>query len=164
MDEIILGTLNQHIELVCNIKEKIDDTISLSRAEYNAEIKKIRIVEIDKELEKYKSLLNELLKDYNCDFISEKDYDDFKQKYLYEINKLNIEKENLKINKINSYDFEWLNKFKKTGIIESVDRNIVDSFIKNIFVDNEKGVDIIFRYSDQYKLAERYLKKQNDVV
>ncbi len=115
-------------------------------------------------MEKYKSLLNELLKDYKCDFISEKDYDDFKQKYLYEINKLNIEKENLKINKINSYDFEWLNKFKKTGIIESVDRNIVDSFIKNIFVDNEKGVDIIFRYSDQYKLAERYLKKQNDVV
>ena len=51
-------------------------------------------------------------------------------------------KENLKINKINSYDFEWINKFKKTGIIESVDRNIVDSFIKNIFVDNEKGVDI----------------------
>lgn len=76
-------------------KEKIDDTISLSRAEYNAEIKKIRIVEIDKELEKYKSLLNELLKDYKCDFISEKDYDDFKQKYLYEINKLNIEKENM---------------------------------------------------------------------
>lgn len=113
MDEIILSTLNQHIELVCNIKEKIDDTISLSRAEYNAEIKKIRIVEIDKELEKYKSLLNELLKDYKCDFVSEEDYDDFKQKYLYEINKLNIEKENLKINKINSYDFEWLNKFKK---------------------------------------------------
>ena len=76
-------------------KEKIDDTISLSRAEYNAEIKKIRIVEIDKELEKYKSLLNELLKDYKCDFISEKHYDDFKQKYLYEINKLNIEKENM---------------------------------------------------------------------
>ena len=62
------------------------------------------------------------------------------------------------------YDFEWLNKLEKTEIIESVNRNIVDSFIKNIFVDNEKGVDIIYRYSDQYKLAEMYLKKQNDVV
>lgn len=55
-------------------------------------------------LEKYKSLLNELLKDYKCDFVSEEDYDDFKQKYLYEINKLNIEKENLKINKIMWYN------------------------------------------------------------
>lgn len=73
-------------------------------------LKKIRIVEIDKKLERYRSLLNEPLKDNKCDFISEKDYEDFKQKYLYEINKLNIEKENLKINKINSYDFEWLNK------------------------------------------------------
>ena len=60
--------------------------------------------------------------------------------------------------------FEWLKKLEKTGIIEAVNRNIVDSFIKNIFVDNEKGVDIIFRYSDQYKLAERYLKKQNNVI
>lgn len=164
MDEIILGILNRHTELVCNIKKKINDTISLSRAEYNAEIKKIRIVEKDKKLEKYRSLLNEPLKDNKCDFISEKDYEDFKQKYLYEINKLNIEKDNLKINKINSYDFEWLNKLEKIGIIESVNRNIVDSFIKNIFVDNEKGVDIIYRYSDHYKLTERYLKKQNDVV
>lgn len=149
---------------MCNIREKIDDTISLSRVEYNAEIKKIRINEIDKELEKYQSLLKELVKDYKCDFISEEDYDDFKQKYLYEINKLNMEKENLKINKINSYNFDWLDKFKRLGIIESVDRNIVDSFIENIFVDNEKGVDIIFRYNDQYKLAVEYLKNQNIVV
>lgn len=54
-----------------------------------------------------------------------------------------MEKENLKINKINSYNFDWLDKFKRLGIIESVDRNIVDSFIENIFVDNEKGVDIM---------------------
>ena len=38
-----------------------------------------------------------------------------------------------------------------------------DVMIINKYI-NEKGVDIIFRYSDQYKLAERYLKKQNDVV
>ena len=88
----------------------------------------------------------------------------YKKTYLQLHELSDVEKENLKINKINSYDFEWLNKFKKTGMIESVDRNTVDSFIKNIFVDNEKGVDIIFRYSDQYKLAERYLKKQNNVI
>ena len=41
LDENILETLNQHIELVCSMKEKIDDTISLSRSEYNAEIEKL---------------------------------------------------------------------------------------------------------------------------
>lgn len=107
---------------------------------------------------------DELKKDYKCDFISEEDYDEFKQKYLYEINKLNLEKENLNKSKINSYNLDWLNQFKKIGRIEVIDRNIVDSFIENIIVNDEKGVDIIFRYNDQYKLAERYLKSQNDVV
>ena len=134
------------------------------KIEYNSELKEIRLNEINKELEKYKRLLDELKKDYKCDFISEEDYDEFKQKYLYEINKLNLEKENLNKSKINSYNLDWLNQFKKIGRIEVIDRNIVDSFIENIIVNDEKGVDIIFRYNDQYKLAERYLKSQNDVV
>ena len=121
-------------------------------------------VELQKELEKYQVLLNELVKDYRCDFISQEDYDDFKQKYLYEINKLNMEKENLEISKINSYNLDWINNFKKTGKIKTIDRNIVDSFIKDIFVNNEKGVDIIFRYKDEYENAERYLKSKNNVV
>lgn len=164
LDEIVLETLNQHIELVCDIGSKIDDTISFSRVEYNSELKEIRTNEINKELEKNQKLLDELKKDYKCDFISEDDYDEFKQKYLYEINKLNLEKENLNKSKINSYNLDWINQFKKIGRIEVIDRNIVDSFIENIIVNDEKGVDIIFRYKDQYKLAERYLKSQNDVV
>ena len=164
LDEVVLETLNQHIDLVCDIGAKIDDTISFSKIEYNSELKEIRLNEINKELEKYKRLLDELKKDYKCDFISEEDYDEFKQKYLFEINKLNLEKENLNKSKINSYNLDWLNQFKKIGRIEVIDRNIVDSFIENIIVNDEKGVDIIFRYNDQYKLAERYLKSQNDVV
>ena len=164
LDEIVLKILNQHIELICDISSKIDDTISFSRAEYNSELKEIRINEINKELDKNRKLLDELKKDYKCDFISEDDYDEFKQKYLYEINKLNLEKENLNKSKINSYSLDWLKQFKKIERVETIDRNIVDSFIENIIVNNEKGVDIIFRYNDQYKLAERYLKSQNDVV
>ena len=164
LDEVVLDILNQHIELVCDISNKIEDVISVSRVEYNAKLKEIRICEIEKELEKYQVLLNELVKDYRCDFISQEDYDDFKQKYLYEINKLNMEKENLEISKINSYNLDWINNFKKMGRIKTIDRNIVDSFIKDIFVNNEKGVDIIFRYKDEYENAERYLKSKNNVI
>ena len=164
LDEIVLISLNKFIELVCNVEKQIDDTVSVSKAEYNEELKKIRINEIEKELEKYRSLLNELVKDYRCDFISQDDYDDFKQKYLYEINKLNMEKENLKTNKINSYNLEWIDRFKKIGKVEKIDRNIVDSFIENIFVNNEKGVELKFRFKDEYKFAKRYLQSKTDMV
>ena len=134
-----MKSLNQHIELVCDISNKIDDTISLSRVEYNIELKKVIINEIEKNLAQYQSLLNELLNDYKCDFISQEDYEDFKQRYLYETNKLNIEKENLKIRKMNTYNLEWINKFKNIGRIEMIDRNIVDCFIENVTVQIENN-------------------------
>lgn len=125
--------------MVCDISNKIDDTISLSRVEYNIELKKVIINEIEKNLAQYQSLLNELLNDYKCDFISQEDYEDFKQRYLYETNKLNIEKENLKIRKMNTYNLEWINKFKNIGRIEMIDRNIVDCFIENVTVQIENN-------------------------
>ena len=104
--------LNNYLELICDVTENIDDIVSISKIEYNDELKKIRINEINKELEKNKSLLNALIQDYKCDFIAQDDYDDFKQKYLYEINKLNMKKAKLNKRKINSYNLDWIAKFK----------------------------------------------------
>lgn len=108
--------------------------------------------------------MDELKKDYKCDFISEEDYDNFKEKYLYEINKLNLEKENLNKNKLNSYNLDWINNFRSIGKLEEIDRNIVDSFIENIYVNDDKSVEILFRYKEQYKFALEYLKNQNNML
>lgn len=164
LDDIVLLTLNKHIELVCDIATKIDDIVSESKMEYNAEIKDIRINEINKEIEKYKKLIEELKKDYKCDFISEEDYCNFKEEYLYELNKLNLEKETLEKGKINSYNLDWIKQFKSLGKIKKIDRNIVDSFIKKIFINNDRSVDIIFRYNDEYKNAIEYLKRKKNVI
>jgi len=164
LDKIVLESINKYIELVCNVGNKIDNVISNSSIEYNKEARQIRLIELDKSLKKYQNLLNDLLNDYKCDYISQDDYDNFKEKYLYEINKLNLEKENLISSKINSYNLEWINKFKKIGVIEQLDRNIVDSFIENIYVGNDKDVEIVFRFKDQYKVALEYLKNQKNVL
>ena len=77
---------------------------------------------------------------------------------------MNLEKESLCKDKINSYNLEWINQFKKIGKLKELDRNVVDSFIKNIFVNDDKSVEIIFRYNDEYKNAIGYLKSQNNVL
>lgn len=164
LDDVVIESLNKHIQLVSEIEMKIDDCVSFSKVEYNMEIKKIRLEEIDKELSQYQNLLNELAKDYRCDFISQEDYDEFKQKYLYEINKLNIEKEELNKSKINTYNLKWLENYKNTGIIENIDRNIVSCFIENIIVNEDRSVDILFRYRENYKDAIMYLKNQKNVI
>ena len=164
LDQIVLSSINKYIELVCDIGEKIDNTISNSSIKYNEEAKQIKIIELNKDISKYKKLLNDLLNDYECDYISQDDYDNFKEKYLYEINKLNLEKENLTRNRINSYNLEWINNFKKVGIIEKLDRNIIDNFIENIYVGDNKDVEIDFKFQDQYKVVLEYLKNQKNVL
>lgn len=77
---------------------------------------------------------------------------------------LNMEKENLKRTRINSYNLDWLNKFRKLQKFDSIDRNIVDIFIENIFVDNNKNLDVKFRFNDQYKIAIEYLKNQKNML
>ena len=77
----------------------------------NITIKKIRKIKLNKievQLRKYKNLIQKSLKGYEQSYISQSDYVDFKEKYMLQINQLNIEKEELLKNKINSYNLEWM--------------------------------------------------------
>ena len=122
----------------------------------------IKIVEneIDVQLKKYKNLIQELLRDYEQNYISQSDYTDFKEKYMLQINQLNIEKEELLKIKINSYNLEWMKQFKKTGVIKEIDRNVVDCFIDNIYVNNDKSVNINLKFKSEYENTLRYLKNK----
>ena len=47
-----------------DVDSKIDDTVLFFKAEYNKEVRKIKLSEIEVQLRKYKNLIQELLKDY----------------------------------------------------------------------------------------------------
>ena len=81
------------------------------KAEYNKEVRKIKLSEIEVQLRKYKNLIQELLKDYEQNYISQSDYTGFKEKYTLQINQSNIEKEELLKNKIN-FSININSKFK----------------------------------------------------
>ena len=45
-----------------------------------------------------------------------------------------------------------------------IDRNIVEQFIENIYVNNDKTVEIRLKYKDQYEDAIMYLKNQKNMI
>lgn len=164
LDAIVIATLNSFIELVCDVNDKISEVISVPNIEYEKEMNKIKLIEIEKEIDKYKRLLKEVSEDYKCDFISKDDFDDFNSNYLYELNKLQIEKDNIVNSKVKTKDLNWLEKFKATNKINEIDRNIVEQFIENIYVNNDKTVEIRLKYKDQYEDAIMYLKNQKNMI
>ena len=56
--------------------------------------------------------------------------------------------------------FNELYNFK----INEIDRNIVEQFIENIYVNNDKTVEIRLKYKDQYEDAIMYLKNQKNMI
>ena len=77
---------------------------------------------------------------------------------------MKLEKENLTKSKISTNKLDWLNKVKKMGKVSEIDRNIIDEFISNIYVNEDRSIKIVFRFKEEYEDALKYLKNQNCMV
>ena len=156
--------LNNYIELICNIEDKLHDEIVDSSIEYTNEVKNLKIIKIDKEIDNIQKLLDELKNDYKNNYISDEDFDMFKSKYLYNLNNLKMEKESLNQNIISKVNLEWIKRFKKVGKLETLNKNIIDEFINNIYVDDDRNIRIEFKFKSNYEEAIMYLKSKESMV
>lgn len=160
IDNIVLEIVNNYMKLLFDLKNKMIEFVDYSEVEYSNEINDIRKEELNIEINNYKKKINELLIDYKNEFITKDDYEDFKEKYLYELNKLNLEKNKLNDNKIEN-NLLWLEQFKTKEKFENVDRKLVINFINEIRIGNNKEIEIDLKFKNQYNEALDYLKRHN---
>jgi hypothetical protein len=144
------------IELVSNLNEKISKNISISYYDYESENKQFRLIELEKEEQKYRKLLNDIKEDFKNDIISKEDLDLYKDKYMFLLNKVLLEKEELNTNPI-SNNLERIKEISKIGKIDFIDRNIINELIDSIIISEGNGVEIVFKYKNLYEDALRYL-------
>ena len=164
LDEVVLQLLNKFIQLVCDLEDKLKKELSTFSIEYNNEVKEIKLIKIEKEIKQYKDMLDEIKDDYKNELINDEDFDNFNEYYLYELNRLNLEKEAIENDKVSKNSLNWMNRILKLGYIDELNRNIVKEFINNIYVYNDKKIKIDFRFSNQYEEAIMYLKKRDNMV
>ena len=143
--------------MITDISEKIDLLYSESNNEYKKNIKQIKIVELDKDIKKYNDLLGGILEDYKKDYILKDDFEKYNREYLYELNRLRLEREKLNKNENNDIDLKWINDLKNNGKIEKLDRKIISNFINKIYVSDDGSIDIMLKYDSQYENAIKAL-------
>ena len=141
-----MSTINKFIELVSNLNEKISKNISITYYDYESENKQFRLIEFEKEEQKYRKLLNDI----------KEDLDLYKDKYMFLLNKVLLEKEELNTNPI-SNNLERIKEISKIGKIDFIDRNIINELIDSIIISEGNGVEIVFKYKNLYEDALRYL-------
>ena len=162
LDRLILEVLNKEIDLFCNVEADIEKVILNSRIEYQADLENIRKEKIANEIKKYELLLKEYLNDYKNGLLSEEDFDTFNDDYLFNLNKLRIEQEEICNN--DKLDLEWFNKFKKYKKVESITRDILDSLIEKILIYEDGNIKIIFNFQNEYDELIGYLNSHDFVV
>lgn len=164
LNKTVLIMLNKYLELLIDLKAKINDIISFSSIEYNSEVRNMKIIEYEKDIEKYEKLISDLKKDYQLDIINKEDFEDFYNEYLYELNNLKLAKEEIENQNEKTFNLDWLNNLKKLEKLDSINKLIVDEFIENIYIYEDRRIKIDFKYIDQYNEAIRYLKSGKSMV
>ena len=158
LNEVVLKSINNFIDMVSDISDRINSIYSESNNEYMENIKKIKIAEIEKEINKYNKLLDEIIEDFKNDYILKEDFDKYNKEYLYELNRLRLEKDKLNINEKDNLDLKWIKRIKEEGKIKELNRNILSSFINTIYVNEDGSIEIVLKYASQYENAIKALK------
>jgi len=160
LNTVVLEMINKYIELLSDLKDRVEKIINVSSVEYDEDIKRIKIIEIDKDMEQQEKLINELIKDYNNNLITKEDFEDYHKEYLFELNNLRIKKDELEKREINQFNMNWLKDIKNFDRVTTITKNVVNEYIDNIYIYENKRIKIDFKYQDPYNEAIRYLKNR----
>jgi len=170
LEEMVLKIINNQIELVIDLDNKIDSIIRENDVNYDYEILKNRIYDIEERISKYNILKNSVKIDYENDYISKEEYKEYEKEYNFFLTKLNNEKDKT-ITKIEKTCYNsdknknWIQEFKKNKNINTLTKKVVDELIDDIFVYENGNIKICFKYQDEYFEAIDFIKKHNcDII
>ena len=169
IEAIVLQLINKQIELVHNTAKMIDKISKNKSIDYDYEILMNRIDIIEKEKEKYLKLDRELLSDLTDEIINQTEYEEYRKDYCEHIKELNkIKKElnnKLKNNKSNSIaNKKWMSTFTEFEQIEKINSKTIYELIDNIYIEENGGIKIKFRYQDEFIQAIDFIKINNCAI
>ena len=168
LEDTILELINNQINIMFNIDNKLQDIKKIKKLNYNYEIKKNNLVKIKKKIAKIKLLLNELEIDYKENLLSKEDYMNYKKTYINELKELELYSKELndenQIEKNNDDYHKILRKFKETKKIEKLTRKILNELVDTIYIKDGNRINVKFKYRDEYIAAIDFIKDTNNML
>jgi len=164
LEEIVVSIINTKIELILDIDNAINYITKNSEINYDYEILKNRLSEINTKVTKYEKLIESVYDDYNCKIITRDEYLDYKNEYFMTLKNLKEELSNTQ-NNIDNLDCnvtenkDWMQYFMKNRKIENLTKKIVDELIDYICLDENGNIKIIFRYEDNFFEAINFINQ-----
>lgn len=164
LNSSVLDIINNQINLVIDLDDKIERIILNENVCYDIEILNIRFIEINNNILKYKKLKESIREDYQLKYINEKEYEEYEEEYDNYLKEYLEEKivinEKLKSTNIKSVENKfWINKYKKVPEINKINKRIVDELVDDIIIYKDGNLKIIFKYKDEYNEALNFINE-----
>lgn len=165
LDSIVLETIQLQIKLVIEIDRSIKKLFFKSNKylRENDYKNNVRIAEI--KIDSYKEKKRNNYKNWKLQLIDKKEYEKNLNEYDLEIEKL-TEDINLytssyqeTISRLRKDEY-WISHYKRNRKIKKLTRDVLMELIKNIYVNDDGSIKIIFKYEDEYKELLHYLSQE----
>ena len=170
LEKAVVTYLNSYIDELENIQHFLEFIDKLPYQEVNVKRLNMRIVQLEEDAQKYEKLKVSVYEDLKDELISKEEYISMKQEFenrrraaLDSIAQIKIEIETLASR--NGKHHEWIESFIANKGIEKLERNVVVELIDYIRIYEDKRIEIVFRYADNYKeiLNQiRYIQDNNN--
>ena len=156
LEKAVVTYLNSYIYELENIQHFLEFIDKLPYQEVNVKRLNMRIVQLEEDAQKYEKLKVSVYEDLKDELISKEEYISMKQEFekrrraaLDSIAQIKIEIETLASR--NGKHHEWIESFLANKGIEKLERNVVVELIDYIKIYEDKRIEIVFRYADNYK-------------
>jgi len=164
LKEMVLKMLRLHIFLVCSLENLLKAVKELPLQEYEVQKRQGQLKRRKKELLHMQKLKFSLYEDYKGGLLTKKDYLEMKEDYesicleMEEAVHL-LEEEMDSFIQGESLHNNWMEHFKRAGNVEELSRSLLIFTIDKILVFDNGGIQIHFRYQNEFAAAVRSLKE-----
>lgn len=164
LEEQVLKVINHQIYLTIDINEQIEEVVKKCGINYDLEILKSKIKDVDHNISKYEWLKKTIREDLINEYISDEEFSAYEKEYTEILSSLYDEKNNLE-GKVNDSKFnvdrmrKWVNDFIKNKNITNLTKGIVNELIEDVCVDESGNVKVIFRYEDEFSKALNFINE-----
>ena len=156
--DLVLKSIKNQINLVLNQEVIIKKIYKENKKNKKKAELEEQLEELKNQLIKLNVLKKESYMDWKKEIISQDDYFMFVENYSKSINEVNVKireyEDKISCLKDKVID-DYIKKYKQFNNITTLDREVVDELIENIYIFENKKIEIKFRYSD---LNEKILK------
>jgi len=164
LEQEVINVMNNFRLLIKDLDINISKLLGQTETNYDLEIIKNKIDNIDIKLKDIHTLRKTIKEDLKEKLISEEEYWEYTSEYSRNIKDLKEERNKLedKLSTINCEshnDIKWIEEMKNIKEIKKLNKIMLDELIEDIVIDEQKNIRIIFKCEDKYFEALDFIKR-----